>query len=69
VKDKCIISDHHRVASITPPLKSYNNVSKSGEEINHLPLSLITPLGTDNDNTRHNIPLHANYEYRNPKQI
>jgi len=53
VKDMFLVIDHERVAGVVAALKTHHTVSLFREEIDHLALALISPLGTDNNNVRH----------------
>ena len=47
MEHKLIFPNMHRVPGVSAPLVSYDDVYTFGENIDDLPLALITPLATD----------------------
>src|SRR3982074_3126108 len=48
-----VFTPPQRVAGVRPALVAHHNVGPRGEEVDDLPLPLVTPLGADDHHVRH----------------
>src|SRR5262249_20717261 len=53
VQDRLLALHHQRVPGVVAAVVAHDHVGVGGEEIDDLPLSLVTPLGADDGSRRH----------------
>src|SRR5206468_10735455 len=53
VEHVLLAAHHHGVTGVVAPLVPDDDVDVRGEDVDHLPLPLVSPLGADHDDVRH----------------
>ena len=49
MQDRLLAIDDQGMARIVPPLETYHGIGRFGQQVDHLALALVTPLGPQYD--------------------
>ncbi len=59
MEDGLLVAHHHRVAGVVAALIAYDDIGVLGQYVDDFTFSFIAPLGTDNNDSRHDWASHA----------